>query len=321
MNIQAAIRARYSILSPHHQSIALLIAAFIGLLFVVLICKGCMAIASNKTKLTPEPLMIRQGNTIVIPSHSPLRTQIKVKTIHLSKKPHVEAIPGVVEAKPSHTVNILPPLTGRLLSLNVTLGAHVKQHQVLAIISAPDLAQASADHEKALSLLKLTDTALIRVKDVYLAGGTALKALQLAQNDQQQARAEVHRTAARLKTLRSNHHFHHLTLTAPTSGRITSINYGIGSYINDLTLPLMSLSNLDTVWMTAHVPENIVGVIEKNQAVDIRMPAYPNQVLHGKISVVSAIIEPDTHRNKTRITLANPDGSLQPNMFATVSIR
>jgi membrane fusion protein, heavy metal efflux system len=48
--------------------------------------------------------------------------------------------------------------------------------------------------------------------------------------------------------------------------------------------------------------------------------AYPNRVLRGKVSFVSAVIEPDSRRNKLRIAFANQDYVLKPNMFAAVTL-
>jgi len=104
------------------------------------------------------------------------------------------------------------------------------------------------------------------------------------------------------------------------SGTVTALNYGIGSFINDPTATLLTISNLDTVWVTANVPEDLLGLISKGLPVEVELPAYPGQKLRGTISFVSALLEPDTHRNKTRIAFANPDGKLKPNMYATVSV-
>jgi cobalt-zinc-cadmium efflux system membrane fusion protein len=42
--------------------------------------------------------------------------------------------------------------------------------------------------------------------------------------------------------------------------------------------------------------------------------------LHGKVSFISDVIEPDSRRNKVRIAFTNGDYALKPNMFATVTL-
>ena len=307
MNLQAKIRAKYTTLSPRQKPRAALCITFVFVLLIIMLFKFCQGISSSKHPLPVEPIMTRQGNTITIPPHSPLRTHMTIKTISTSNKPHVVSFPGMIEADPSRTVNILPPLTGRLVSLRVKLGDVVKPNQILAVISSPDLALAHADNEKARAVLTLSTDALKRTKDVYRAGGASLKIVQLAQNDYSQSLAEAHRTHAKLNTLGSRR-FNLLTIRAPIQGRVTALNYGMGSYINDPLATLLTLSNLTTIWVTAHIPENLIGVVERNQRVTVHLPAYPKQVLHGKISFVNSFLEPDTRRNKTRIAFSNPNG-------------
>ena len=81
----------------------------------------------------------------------------------------------------------------------------------------------------------------------------------------------------------------------------------------------MTIANLDSVWVTANVPEIDIAHIAKGQSVDVSFPAYPGQVFHGTVAFVSDVVEPDTRRNKVRIAFANPDGKFKPNMFANAS--
>ena len=109
-------------------------------------------------------------------------------------------------------------------------------------------------------------------------------------------------------------------MTAPVSGSVTSLAITPGSLINDPTQPMMSIADLSTVWVTAMVPEKDVAALSKNQDAQVSLLAYPDRVLHGKVLFVSAVIEPDTRRNKIRIAFANQDYALKPNMFATVTL-
>ncbi|MFI4919447.1 MAG: efflux RND transporter periplasmic adaptor subunit [Legionellales bacterium] len=317
MKIPALSHAKYAQLSPRQQTVVIGLTVLACLLFCIILGKCYQAFHNNQAAYTP--ITIRQGKQIRIPAHSPLRGQMTIKAVACSSLPHIISLPGVIEADPAHSVNMLPPLTGRLITLNVNLGDVVQQNQVVAEISSPDLAQASADNDKALAILKQATEALTRTKEVTRAGGSAVKDVQQAQSNYIQAQAEAKRTKDRLIAT-GNNGFSLLTIKAPMDGRITALNYGLGSYITDPTATLMSISDLTTVWVTANVPENLLGSIAINQTVDIFLAAYPQRHLQGKISFLNAILDPDTHRNKTRIVLPNPKGELQPNMYATVKV-
>ena len=190
MGIKSAARDRYKKLTPRQKTAALCFIAFVGLLFIIILLKGCQAIAASKRSAPPEPILLRQDNHIIVTPHSPLRTQMKLKAVHSSNVPHVVSLPGTVEADPTRTVDIIPPLTGRLVSIRVNLGDVVKPGQVLAVINSPDLAQAYSDHDKAVSVRKLTSAALKRAREVNRVGGNAIKDVQMAQHDDVQALAD-----------------------------------------------------------------------------------------------------------------------------------
>jgi cobalt-zinc-cadmium efflux system membrane fusion protein len=159
-----------------------------------------------------------------------------------------------------------------------------------------------------------------RVRGVHEAGGGPLKDLEQAQSDFAQAQAEFNRTQARLREIgvlsRAKTESRLLTLLSPITGSVTALTTASGAFANDMTASLMTISNLDSVWVTANVPESSIALIAKDQAVDVTLPAFPGKVFHSTVSFVSDIVEPDTRRNKVRIAFANPDGKFKPNMFA-----
>ena len=270
------------------------------------------------------PMFIRSADRINIPANSPLRTRLAVYAVGEATSPHSMVLPAVVEADPARTVNILPPLTGRLTELRVKLGDVVKLGQIVAVLSSPDLAQAFADLDKARDALELARRILERARAVNAAGANAAKDTEQAESNYVQAQAEARRAETRLTTLGGNgdstDKTRSLHITAPVSGTVTALNNGRGAYLNDPTAALLTIANLDQVWVTANVPENLIGSVAKGQAVEVSLPAYPGLKLAGSVSVVSAVMEADTRRNKTRIAFANLDGKLKPNMFASVSL-
>ena len=266
------------------------------------------------------PAFSRQGEKIVIPEGSALRSRLKVEQVSVKNSPHVLQLPAAVEADPARTVNILPPVAGKVVKLNVQLGDQVKKDQPLAVIDSGDLAMAYADDDKARAALKRAKCSLERARGVHEAGGGPLKDLEQAENDYAQAEAEFNRTEARLKEIgvscETKGKSRLLTLISPMAGSVTALTTASGAFANDPTASLMTISNLDSVWVTAMVPENDIASISKGQSVDVSFPAYPDQVFQGTVSFVSAVEEPDTRRTKVRIGFANPDGKLKPNMFA-----
>ncbi len=270
------------------------------------------------------PLFVRNGDKLSVPDNSPLRKRLAVAAVGDAKSAHVVALPAVVEADAARTVNILPPVTGRLTELRVKLGDVVKQGQILAVVNSPDLAQALADADKAKDALELARKALERARSVNEAGANAAKDMELAESNHVQAQAEWRRAESRLNALGGSavgaDKSRALNIVAPLSGTVTALNNAHGAYLADPNAALMTIANLDQVWVTANVPENLIAAVAKGQSAEVSLAAYPGLKLQGTVSVVSAVMEADTRRNKTRIAFANADGKLKPNMFATVQL-
>ena len=279
--------------------------------------------AEQGTTDTTSPAFIHQGNKIVIPQGSALRSRVVVQQVAVKSSPHSLLFPATVEADPAHTVNILPPVAGKVVKLLVRLGDHVAKGQQLAVIESGDLALAYADDDKARDALQRTEHTLERVRGLNKAGAGAVKDLEQAESDAAQARAEFKRAEARLQQIgvpsQPKGKARLLTLTAPMTGSVTALTAAPGAFVNDLTASLMTIANLDSVWVTANVPESDIAHIAKGQSVDVSFPAYPDQVFHSTVAFVSDVLEPDTRRNKVRITFANPAARFKPNMFANVS--
>ena len=274
---------------------------------------------------TTQPTFIHQGDNIIIPQGSALRSRLVVQQVTLKNSPHALLLPAAVEADPAHTVNILPPVTGKVVKLLVRLGDHVVKGQPLAVIESGDLAQAYADDDKARDALQRAERTLERVRGLNKAGAGAVKDLEQAESDSAQAQAEFNRAEARLKEIgvasKPKSKSRLLTLNAPMTGSVTALTTAPGGFANDLTASLMTIANLSSVWVTANVPESDIAVIAKGQSVEVTLPAYPGQLFQGTVAFVNDVEEPDTRRTKVRIEFANPDGKLKPNMFANASFK
>lgn len=272
---------------------------------------------------TSQPAFIHQGDKFIIPEGSPLRSRLVVEQVAIKNSPHKLMLPAAVEADPARTVNILPPVAGRVVKLNVSLGDRVAKGQPLAVIESGDLAQAYADDDKARDALQHAERTLERVRGLQKAGAGALKDLEQAESDYVQAKAEFSRAEARLKEigvpLQPKDGTRLLTLTAPTTGSVTALTTAQGAFVNDVTASLMTIANLDSVWVTANVPEIDIADIARGQSVDVSFAAYSGQVFHGTVAFVSDVVEPDTHRNKVRIAFSNPGGRFKPNMYANAT--
>ena len=269
------------------------------------------------------PNLVRDGSRVTIPEGSPLRSKLTIGTVAQQQIERKLQLPAMVEADPARTVKVLPPVAGRLIDLKVQLGERVERGQELAVIDSSDLAQAYADDEKARSALKLTKQTLDRTLALEKVSGAAVKDRQQAENDHAQAEAEFQRAQSRLRAIGVSADPREagrvLSLKAPVSGSVIDLQVARGAYLNDPTASIMTIANLDEVWVTANVPEKDAALVTQGQPVDVVFTAYPGEVFKGRVLFVSDILDPDTRRIKVRIAFQNPDMRLKPNMFANAT--
>jgi membrane fusion protein, heavy metal efflux system len=265
----------------------------------------------------------RVGDRIIVPATSSLRTRLALEEPTMKEVSHTLVLPGLVEADPGRTVKVMPPVTGRVIDLMAQLGGRVAMGENLALIDSGDLAQAISDEEKARSALKLARQTLDRLMVLERTSAIAVKEREQAQSDFAQAQSELERADARLRAIgapldqKTNTRL--LQVKVPVSGSVIDLQVAPGAFVNDPTAPMMTIANLDTVWVTANVPEKDTSFVSKDQPVSVTFPAYPGKVYEGKVLFVSDVLEPDTRRTKVRIAFDNPDRSLKPGMFANVS--
>jgi cobalt-zinc-cadmium efflux system membrane fusion protein len=297
----------------------------LGLLLLgALLTRGFGLLGGSGAGTGTPALMVREGERIHVPEGSALRQRLTVMPAAVQDVNAMLEFPAIVESDPARTAAVLAPLGGRLVALKISLGERVVRGQLLALIDSPDLAQALDDDAKAADTFALTQKTLARAQEQNKLGTASDQDLDQARSDHAQAAAEYERTRARLKALGAapgaTAESRLLAVTAPVSGSITALSVAPGNMINDPTQPLMTIADLSTVWVTALVPEKDVSAIAKNQDAAVRLEAYPDRVLHGKVLFVSDVIEPDSRRDKLRIAFANDDYALKPNMFATVTL-
>ena len=265
-----------------------------------------------------------QDDKLFVPEDSPLRTRLAVQPVATETNSVKLALPALVEADPARTINVLAPVSGRVVELKTSLGDRVKAHQVLAVLDSPDLAQAYDDYDKAEDSLRLTEKNWQRQEQQRAIDAISDRDLDQARSDLAQARAEFNRAQARLRVVGAapdaKGRSRLLTITAPVDGSITNLAVAPGSMINDVTQLIMVVADLSVVWVTAMVAEKDVSLVTRNQEAAVILAAYPGETLKGKVAFVSDVLEPDSRRTKVRIAFTNPSRSLKPNMFATATL-
>jgi len=128
----------------------------LGALLVIGLLTGGFGLLGGRHAPEEQPVLVRQGNKIIVPQGSSLRGRLTIVPVEARTVNPKLSLPGIVETDPTRTAAVLTPLAGRVVEVKVALGDRVTSGQVLALIDSPDLAQAYDDDDKATDTLHLT---------------------------------------------------------------------------------------------------------------------------------------------------------------------
>jgi cobalt-zinc-cadmium efflux system membrane fusion protein len=101
------------------------------------------------------------------------------------------------------------------------------------------------------------------------------------------------------------------------------IDVGIrpGVMLDDPSSSIITIADLDTIWVTTSLPKKDTALIALARPVEIAFIAYPNEVFMGEARFIGDTLDPYASSFKVRIELPNPSRRLKPNMstLATLS--
>jgi cobalt-zinc-cadmium efflux system membrane fusion protein len=111
------------------------------------------------------------------------------------------------------------------------------------------------------------------------------------------------------------------TLSSPIAGVVVDRQVGPGQYVQaGGATPQFTIADTSSVWLLANVREADAALVKPGQDVEVHVPAYPNRVFKARLTYVSAVVDPATHRLPVRAEIGNRDGALKPEMFANFRI-
>ncbi len=226
------------------------------------------------------------------------------------------------------------------LLLAGTREQEVKAAQQAMLDAQADLQQKKLDYDRALRLFSedavsaqdrdLADTALKRAQANYEAAQQRYS--QAVEGSRKEdiaiARANLREADANLGMSRVN--LDYTVLRAPYAGVITVRQAELGEVVVPGT-PVVSLADLDHIWLRAYVAEPDLGRIRWGQDASVTTDTYPGKKYHGRISFIASDAEftpKSVQTYKERVTLVyrikididNPNHELKPGMPADAHV-
>ncbi len=110
-----------------------------------------------------------------------------------------------------------------------------------------------------------------------------------------------------------------LAVTAQRDGIVANLGVREGQYITPAS-DVMSIANLDRVWVLAEVFERQADWVRAGQRAEVELDYLPGKRLQGTVDYVYPELDLKTRTLKVRLRFDNKYGLFRPNMFARVTI-
>lgn len=297
---------------------------------------GCGRAPEPAAKAPEKPAApAPEAGRIEIPADSPKLKQIQIAEVKLASMPTDEfTAPGKVEVNPNHVSKVLLPVPGRVAEVMVRFGDAVRKNDPVLTVESPEAdaaassaMQAEAQVTDAQSSLNKAQQDFERVSELFKGDAIAKKEVVAAETTLAQARTALRQAqtaqqqaAARLELygLKPGAFRQRIVVRAPLSGKVTEMTVVAGEYRNDLSAPLLTISDLSSVWISAEVPESAIRLVKPGEIFDVSLTAYPDEVFRSRVARMADAVDPQTRTLKVWAELANSGGKLRPEMFGDV---
>jgi membrane fusion protein, heavy metal efflux system len=238
------------------------------------------------------------------------------------KAPSTLDVTGVVNPDIARAVPVISLAAGRVVEIDARLGDEVKKGQLLLRVRSNDVSGLYQTYLKAANDERLARIQLERAQILFDKGAIAKSALEQAVDTEQDAKVDLDTAVEQLKLMGvdKDHPSGTVDIVAPISGVITDQEVTNAAGAQGLSGPNpFTISDLSYVWIMCDVYENDLDAVKIGQFADIRLNAYPDKVLKGRIDNIFPILDPNIRTAKVRLEVPNPGKIMRVGMFATAT--
>jgi cobalt-zinc-cadmium efflux system membrane fusion protein len=273
--------------------------------------------------------------------------RLKIEPIRLRQFHDESTTVGRIAFNDERTTAIFAPFQGRVLRLIAKPGDVLRAGSTLLVINSPDLVQATANLitasvavRKAQNQMTQAERVARRQKLLYEPDAGPFKDLEQAESDLRNAQhdlqtAEGQRNAARnrlrmtfgkndgeIARIETTHDVDRVAqIMSPIAGTVTARKVSPRQVVRaDNTDPMFSVAGVSLMWLVANVAEIDIPRVKIDEEVVVQVMTYPREIFRARLTYVGASVDPTSRRLTVRAEIANPEGRLKPDMFASFRI-
>lgn len=251
-----------------------------------------------------------------------------IKTEALTEQEVREQLTVTATIRPNQDriAHVSPRVAGRIVKVNADLGDQVKAGQTLAVLDSLEVGEAHSAYLQAITQHAVAKADFERAEKLHADQ-------VIAQKDHLRAHAEYEKSKAALAAAGDRLRMLGVALAPAADGKAVSTfplptpfagtvieKHAILGELGQPDKHLFTVADLSKLWIEANLFEKDLGRVKLGADAAVTVAAYPEEIFRGKLTYVAAVVDKETRTVQARVEVANSDGRLKPEMFATAAI-
>lgn len=307
----------------------------IGLVTLVILAPGCGAGSKDTPAETSKKTAKEEALKTVSLDEKAMEVRgIRVEPVRRQAFRSHRDFPGTIELNHRKVSNLTTLVRGRATEVRADLGQEVERGTLLATLESREFGDAQSAYLKAKATLFVVTRAYERAQALLREEIISVAEGQRREGEMVRAQAEMRESYQHLRLMgmsdeqikglaRSKSIHPRIYITAPFHGFVIARNIVVGEIV-EVTETMFVVADLSEVWVMANVPEKDIPFVLNSERTDglqigeVRLNAYPDEIYHGTVTYVGAVLDVATRTMDLRLELPNPDLKLKPDMYATI---
>jgi membrane fusion protein, heavy metal efflux system len=286
---------------------------------------GCSSGSNQMTSFSSQPSKSATPELFTIPSDQ--MSHVQVVTIQPVKLTRSLRLTGAVAYNAFKTTPVITQVGGPVSRILVVPGQQVREGEPMLEVASPDYSQLLDTYLKARDTFRVADKNYARAQDLYQHNAIAERDLLQAESDRNQAQADLNASEQAMKILGIKNpedlvkapSSAQIPLIAPIGGQVVERLVSPGQVVQAGQTQAFTISDMSTVWVLANVYQSDLAYVKPGDDVVVQTDAFPD-TFRGKISYISAALDPNTRTLQARIVVENPGEKLKKDMYCTATV-
>jgi cobalt-zinc-cadmium efflux system membrane fusion protein len=293
---------------------------------IAAVSTGCSSSKSNPHK----PTAAARPRDVTLTAAQ--RKRIRMYNVAPSTFRKTISTTGVVHFDQNQATKVLAPFSGPVTRLLVTVGEKVKRGQPMAMVNSPDFASAIGAYRKALAAARIARKFAAVDKDL-------LKHHAISPREEEHAQIEAASAAANrdaalqalvaldadpqtIKDIQQGRPLAHAAgvIRSPISGTVVAKSISPGQLLESGATSCFTVADLSRVWVMARIFDADIASVSLGDPAEVAT-GIDGKTFSGKVTNVSAEVDPATRSVAARVLVKNPKSLLKKRMYVSVRIR